>query len=63
MYTDMFEGGPSPSTFVANTATVMLEEILHIEEESSNQSVQILLPQEEAAIVVKPQMLPEMESM
>lgn len=63
IYNDKYDGGPSPSTFVANTATVILVEFIHSDGEISNQSLQTPLPQEEAMRVDTPQTLPEMESM
>lgn len=41
---------------------MMLVEAMHADEEMSNKSLQIPFPQEEAGIVIEPQMLPEIES-
>ena len=56
------EDGPSPSTFVAKAVTVMFPEVLHEEEEMLKRPLHTTLPQEDAGMVVKPHILPEVES-
>ena len=53
---------PSPSALVANTVTTMSEEGGQNDEVILNTCLHIPPTQEEAGVLVEPQLLPEMES-
>ena len=54
--------GPFPSTLVVNTVTVMSVDGAQVDVATTNTSLHVPSSQEEAGMVVEPQIIPEVKS-